>query len=185
MKRKTCIIIFSILLTCGLLNGCKKSEKIVKESVATQNDTLDYFSTQRKGANGSMHKLRPEWFKAASELGLEYIRFNPDFLPAAEKDFLIGDADNFTEINQTDLTLLKEVLDEADHNHLKVVLTMFSLPGRRYNQRNNGIDDYRLWQNESYQKQAIEFWKELAVCLKDHPAIVGYNILNEPMLSLP
>jgi endoglucanase len=28
--------------------------------------------------------------------------------------------------------------------------------------------------------QAAVFWQDLAIALKDHPAIVGYNLLNEP-----
>lgn len=31
-----------------------------------------------------------------------------------------------------------------------------------------------------YQEQAIAFWRALALELRGHPAIVGYNILNEP-----
>ncbi len=31
---------------------------------------------------------------------------------------------------------------------------------------------------------ASQFWRELARELKDHPAIVDYNILNEPHLLM-
>lgn len=141
---------------------------------------MDFWSVQRKGANGALHKFRSEWFQAASNLGLEYIRFAPDNLPAAAKDFLIGNADNFTAINETDFILLQEILDTAHDHNLKIVLVMYSLPGCRWKQLNNDIDDYRIWQDEAFQKQAFSFWQQLALRLKDHPAIVGYNPLNEP-----
>ncbi|WP_264375181.1 MULTISPECIES: glycoside hydrolase family 5 protein [unclassified Wolbachia] len=57
---------------------------------------------------------------------------------------------------------------------------MLSLPGSRWKQNNNDKDDLRLWSDQAFQKQAAKFWQDLAKELKDHPAIVGYNILNEP-----
>jgi len=57
---------------------------------------------------------------------------------------------------------------------------MFSLPGARNRQDNDYKFDYRLWTDQKYQQQAHAFWKELSARLKNHPAIVGYNPLNEP-----
>jgi hypothetical protein len=141
---------------------------------------MDFWSTQKKGANGALHKFRPDWFEAAAEVGLQFVRFAPDQLPAEDRDFLIGNADNFTAINQTDLALLIKLLDVAEANHVKVVLVMYSLPGCRWRQLNNDVDDFRLWQDENFQQQAVEFWRQLADRLKNHPAIVAYNPLNEP-----
>lgn len=141
---------------------------------------MDFWSVQRKGANGALQKFRPEWFQAAADLGLEYIRFAPDNFPAAEKDFLIGDADDFTSLNETDFLLLQKILDTAHDHNLKIVLVMYSLPGCRWRQHNDDIDDQRIWRDEAFQKQAYDFWQQLASRLKDHPAIVGYNPLNEP-----
>ncbi len=152
-------------------------------SLAAQNVNtakMEFWKTQRKGANGGLLTFRPEWFKAAAGFGIEYIRFHPDVLPADERDFLIGDADDFQALNSTDLQLLKKFLDEAESNNLKIVLTMFSLPGCRWRQLNGDVDDYRIWQNAAFQAQAFKFWHDLAAALKDHPAIVAYNPLNEP-----
>jgi len=63
---------------------------------------------------------------------------------------------------------------------MPVVLTMLSLPGSRWKQNNKNIDDLRIWTDPKFQNQAAQFWQDLAMALKDHPAIVGYNILNEP-----
>lgn len=147
---------------------------------AENTQKIDFWSMQRKGANGALHRFRPEWFEAAASVGLEFIRFAPDQLPAAEKDFLIGDADHFTTLNETDFTLLEKILDTAHQHNIKIVLVMFSLPGCRWRQLNNDIDDFRLWQQDEFQQQAFSFWQQLALRLKDHPAIVGYNPLNEP-----
>ena len=92
----------------------------------------------------------------------------------------MGDADNFTGIPAADLLMLKNVLSSAEKHNVKVVLTMFSLPGARNRQDNGHKSDYRLWNEARYQAQALAFWKQLAEELKDHPAIVAYNPLNEP-----
>lgn len=76
--------------------------------------------------------------------------------------------------------MLKEDLDAAYVRGSKVVLTVLSLPGNRWRQFNNYENDDRIWQDFKYHEQAALFWKDLAVRLKDHPAVVGYNVINEP-----
>ena len=112
--------------------------------------------------------------------GLDYVRILPDAWPADDRDFLIGNADNFAAINETDLALLIEALNEAESNGIKVVLAMASLPGARWKQLNENQDDGRLWRDESYHEQAFNFWRQLAMRLEKHPVIVAYNPLNEP-----
>ncbi|MBN1481209.1 glycosyl hydrolase family 5 [candidate division KSB1 bacterium] len=149
-------------------------------SFSDSSEKMAFWSVQKRGANGALHKFRPEWFKAAADVGLEFIRFAPDKLPAAERDFLIGNADHFTSLNETDFALLGQILDIAHHYHLKIVLVMYSLPGCRWRQHNDDVDDSRIWQDEYFQEQAFAFWRQLAFRLKNFPAIVAYNPLNEP-----
>src|SRR5262249_16904628 len=89
-------------------------------------------------------------------------------------------ADHYQGIPPADLNKLKQVLSDADKHGIKIVLTMLSLPGNRWRQLNHFRDDHRLWKEEKYQQQAIQFWQDLAKALKGHPAIVGYNVINEP-----
>jgi endoglucanase len=149
-------------------------------AAADSSDKMAFWATPRHGANGGGTTVRPEWFEAAAAAGIEWIRLHPDNFPAAGRDFLIGDADDFREVSQDDLRLLREALDLARENRLKVVLAMFSLPGCRTKQLNGDRDDGRIWREERYQEQALEFWRQLAAQLKGHPAIVAWNPLNEP-----
>lgn len=141
---------------------------------------MDFWRTQRRGANGVTSKVRPEWFRAAGEAGLEFIRWSCAELPPAERDFLFGNCDNFQRIPEADLAKLRHVLDLSEENGLKIILVPFSLPGCRWVQKNGDKQDERLWRDERFHDQAFAFWQQLAAAVKDHPAVAGYNPLNEP-----
>lgn len=150
------------------------------------NVKLAFWNQQQKGANGDGGAVKgadttPEqWFSAAAEAGISFVRLQGTDWNTKHRDYLIGNADNFTKIPSEDLKQLIEVLDIAHKYGVKIEMCMFSLPGARNRQANGMEFDYRLWTDEKYQQQAIEFWKQLASSLKDHPAIVAFNPLNEP-----
>ncbi|MBX9744574.1 MAG: glycoside hydrolase family 5 protein [Chlamydiales bacterium] len=147
---------------------------------ADDDHKIAYWNVQRKGANYFNQIPSEDWFVAAKEAGIQFARLAPDKWKCERRDFLIGDADSFTEISNQDLDILNAVLDQAYRNDIKVVITLLSLPGSRWKQNNQDVDDLRIWKQKEYRDQAILFWRDLAKQLKNHPAIVGYNILNEP-----
>jgi endoglucanase len=101
-------------------------------------------------------------------------------LRPAQRDFLLGNADDYRGINEADLRQLRTILDQAHKHGLKIVLVMFSLPGARAKNDVSDPIDGRIWRDERFQEQAFAFWRDLARELKNHPAIVAYNPLNEP-----
>jgi len=141
---------------------------------------LSFWSTQKRGANFFDRVETRERFRAAREAGLEWVRLVPDKWNGAGRDFLLGDAGDFQGIVRADMTHLEKVLGWAEGEGVPVVMGMLNLPGCRWVQQNDGKQDYRLWNDERYQKQAAAFWRELASRLKDHPAVVAFNPLNEP-----
>jgi endoglucanase len=147
---------------------------------APECDKIIFWNQARRGANIFNHQVARSDIRAAKAYGIAFIRLAPDKFLASQKDFLIGDADNYEELVSEDLSALKRVLDVCAEEKMPVVLTMLSLPGSRWKQNNNNADDLRIWSNPIFQKQAAKFWQDLARELKKHPAIVGYNILNEP-----
>lgn len=167
MTKKIILLSYAILLAFSLQGQNK----------------LDFWRQQRKGANGDGGAIltsgtNPDaWFKAAAQAGIEFVRLNPVDWQGTGKDFLVGNADHFTTIPAKDLAYLLKVLNIAHKYQVKILLTMFVLPGARNAYRKH---DYRLWSGKEYQQQAQQFWVQLAQALKNHPAIVGYNLLNEP-----
>ncbi|HEV2707258.1 MAG TPA: cellulase family glycosylhydrolase [Pyrinomonadaceae bacterium] len=141
---------------------------------------IDFWNEQRRGADYMNSTPTREWWVAAREAGIRIVRLFPNQWPTARRDFLVGDADKFERLDERDLKLLRESLDHAESVGLKVVLTTTTLPGLRWRQQNGDKDDLRLWRDFTYHAQAAEFWRQLAAALKDHRAVVGYNILNEP-----
>lgn len=149
--------------------------------VSADDSKIRFWDEQRKGANWFNRNPTREWLEAAKEAGIEVVRLAPNNWQSRQRDFLIGSADRFEGIVEEDYRKLREVLDQANALGLKVVITTLSLPGARYRQANGDQPDFRLWREPQYLQQAAQFWKQLAGRLKDHPAVVGYNILNEPV----
>ena len=139
-----------------------------------------FWDTPRRGTNHFARPMDAQWLAAARELGIGWVRIAPAFWPAAERDYLLGDADHYDGLQPDDLALLRAQLDLARAHGMSVVFSMVSLPGARWRQHHGGIDDERLWQDRSFREQAIRFWTELVQALGSHPALVGINLLNEP-----
>lgn len=146
---------------------------------------MDFWDTPRHGANFFNEVELHERFVAARAAGVEFVRLAPNKWlngrPESRRgDFLLGRPERFTNLDTNDVTLLRRVLDDAKAAGVKVVLTMLSLPGSRWRQHNDGVQEFALWQDDTRRREAIECWRQLAQALKGHPAIVGYNPLNEP-----
>ncbi|XHT80048.1 cellulase family glycosylhydrolase [Bacillus cereus] len=184
--------ILPIVALLGMMSFGVQEMNVRADTYHKGDSKISFWDSKRKGTNFMNSTSLPENYKSAKEANIEYVRLAPDkwakdkgFLfedkpDTYGKDFLIGNADNYQGLVKEDLEKLKADLDAAQSQGMKVVLTMLSLPGDRWRQFNNNKNDDRIWEEEKYQEQASQFWKDLALELKDHPAVVGYNIINEP-----
>lgn len=144
-------------------------------------DLIAFWDTPAKGAN--VFNASPKdklYYEALAKTGATWARLTFSKWEGRNRDFLLGDADKYEGLIQEDLALLRKELDAAHSAGIKVVIAPLTLPGARWSQLNDGKFDDRLWTDAEYQAQAARFWFDLASALKDHPAIAGYNILNEP-----
>lgn len=168
---KTWIAIILIIASLTIFNIAYADVRVTK---------INFWDIQRKGANVFNREVTLEDIRAAKKYGIQFIRLAPDKFISSHRDFLIGNADNYTALVKQDLIKLKQILDMCHREGMPVVITMLSLPGSRWKQNNQNKDDLRIWKEQMFQSQAAHFWKDLAEELKDHAAVVGYNILNEP-----
>ncbi len=164
-----------LLLPALVLLGC-----VSALPTSAEDGRLGFWDTPRRGANFFNQVETRDRLRAAREAGIQWVRLVPDKWKAAGRDFLLGDAGDFQGLVPEDLARLEEVLGWAEAEGMPVVMGMLNLPGCRWVQQNGGSQDYRLWNDERYQEQAARFWKQLASRLRDHPAVVAYNPLNEP-----
>lgn len=172
------------------ISGMNSSQE---EKQAVPSEKMSYWNEQRKGTNFMNSTSLPDNYEVAKEQGIEFVRLAPDkwskdrdFLfndkPDANinADFLIGSSDKYEGIVEEDFARLKADLDAAEAKGMKVIITVLSLPGDRWRQFNGAKNDDRIWNDTEYHKQAAQFWKDLAARLKNHPAVIGYNLINEP-----
>lgn len=141
---------------------------------------IAFWDVQRRGGNQFNKVPREGWWDGAKEAGLGWVRLVPDKWKGKQRDFLIGDCDGYRGLVEADFAVLKGQLDLAEKRGIRVMVGMLSLPGARWVQLNGGKEDYRLWREEKFHGEAAAFWRDLAGRLKGHPAVAGYNILNEP-----
>jgi len=141
---------------------------------------MSFWDTQRKGSNFFSVKPSPERFKEAKAAGIGWGRLAYDKWETPSEDFLIGSADHYDGLVEADVAKLEAVLAQADEAGVKMVITPLTLPGARWQQNNGGKFDNRLWEDKAYWTQSADFWRDLAGRLKDNPAVVAYNIVNEP-----
>lgn len=154
---------------------------IMSPITANASDLISFWDVPRHGAN-SFNVSPPDkaYFTALSATGAKWVRLTFSKWKGQGRDFLIGNADNYTGLVKTDLAILREVLKNAAASRLNVVIAPLSLPGTRWAQHNGGKYDDRIWSEPGFQKQAALFWRDLAAALNDIPNIAAFNIINEP-----
>ncbi len=72
------------------------------------------------------------------------------------------------------------ILSRAPKYGIRVVIDMHTPPGGRYADRNMA-----MFYEEIYAKHFIAVWEKMAARYRENPAVWGYNLINEPMQSLP
>lgn len=143
---------------------------------------ITFWDTPQRGGN-SFNEAPPDkaYFQALRATGATWVRLTPDkWRSAGGRDFLMGDADHYQGLVPADVETLRRALDDANAVGLKVVLVPLSLPLLRWKQKNGDVVDQRLWQSFDNHAPAQRFWRDLAAALKGHPALAGYNLINEP-----
>jgi hypothetical protein len=142
---------------------------------------IDWWDVQRRGGN-SFNQAPPDraYFAALAGYRADWVRMTFDKWKPERRDFLMGSANGYTGLVQSDLATLRATLDRAHAAGLKVVIAPLSLPGARWIQNNGNRYDGRLWTDRRWWKQAQDYWRDLARELRGHPAIAAYNLINEP-----
>lgn len=92
---------------------------------------------------------------------------------AANTDLDLGEYDQWIESEMTDLDRL---LNAALTYGFKVVVDLHSPPGGRLEDRS-----MRMFYEQKYNDHFVKVWERFAKRYKGHPAIWGYDLVNEPV----
>ncbi|MCB4792044.1 MAG: glycoside hydrolase family 5 protein [Elusimicrobia bacterium] len=79
---------------------------------------------------------------------------------------------------------IKKALDWAEKCGLKIILDLHAAIGAQ-NHDWHGDSDGRalLWDVKSYRERTCVLWEFIAGSFKNHPALLGYDVLNEPVVD--
>lgn len=165
---------------CLAMGGCRQEPATPPSETGVAARPISYWDEPRVGVNYFNEIPTREWFLAASTANIRLVRLAYGKWDGERRDFLLGSADHYSALVDEDLRKLRQYLDLAETLGISVVLAPLSLPGARFRQFNDGKRDSRLWTDPRYLSQAAQFWKDLAHAMKDHAAVAGYDLLNEP-----
>jgi len=97
-----------------------------------------------------------------------------------------GQAGTERDLDEYDVWFAKELadldlaLDACEKYGIKVIIDMHSPPGGRYEN-----SDLAIFHEPVYQDKFIALWEQMARRYKGHPAIWGYDLINEPVQNKP
>ncbi len=139
---------------------------------------IDAWSRPLRGANYVAYEGHAaEDLSAAAAYGVRLIRL---FLPGIDREWP-EEQDYFASDEYARrLAALDEVIRIAAANGMKVVVAGGTVPGRMYNWNEHGRGDRRLWRAHWRHDEFAAFWRRMAERYGANPAVIGYELLNEP-----
>ncbi len=139
---------------------------------------IDAWSRPARGANYVAYDGHAaEDLPAAGGYGIRVLRL---FLPGIDREWP-EEQDYFASDEYgRRLEALDEVIRIAAANGMKVIVTGGAVPGRMYNWNEHGRGDRRLWRADWRHEVFAAFWQRIAERYRGNPAVIGYELLNEP-----
>jgi aryl-phospho-beta-D-glucosidase BglC (GH1 family) len=131
-----------------------------------------------EGSAAFWQKYRENYVTREDIAFLHRAGFNAIRVPLHYSLFESDDADGFK--------LLDRVIAWSRAEHLYLILDLHAAPG---GQTGANIDDSGgypwLYQSPQAQERLIAVWRRLAMHYRDEPAVLGYDLLNEPIPHFP
>lgn len=148
--------------------------------------TLRNELTRRFGAQGCedlLHTFRGAYlqdidFDNLSRLGMNFVR-----LPIYYR-VLQDEAGNW--LGDAAFAPIDRIVQSCAQRGIYVLLDLHGAPGSQSNEFHTGRVNYnKLFEEteegENYRIQTVELWKKIAAHYADNPAVMGYDLLNEPV----
>jgi len=114
-----------------------------------------------------------ESYKELSEMGFNSVRFYLNY-------GLFESDDNPYRYNEAGFEWIDRNIEQAKKYGIRLLLNMH-YPQGGYQSQGNGEE---LWLNEENQKRLTALWTEIAERYSNEPTILGYGIVNEPVVAV-
>lgn len=119
--------------------------------------------------------IKEEDFKNISLMGANSIRVPFNFRLIEKKPFVYS---------QEGLSYIDRVLSWAEKYNLGVILDLHAACGsQNCDWHSDSQGPALLWEDETYQERTYSLWEEIVNRYKDSSALIGYDVLNEPVIS--
>ncbi|UCG35012.1 MAG: cellulase family glycosylhydrolase [Candidatus Omnitrophota bacterium] len=119
--------------------------------------------------------IREEDFKIIAHIGANTVRVPFNFRLIEKAPFCYSN---------TGLLYLERALNWAEKYNLKVILDLHAAPGaQNCDWHGDSAGRALLWERRSYQDRTYVLWEKIVDRFKDKSALLGYDILNEPVLG--
>jgi endoglucanase len=124
------------------------------------------------------HTYRENYITQSDIHLIKQCGFNSIRVPLHYKFFETDDSEGFT--------LLDHVVQWAHQEGLYVILDLHAAPGGQTGKNIDDSDGYPwLFSDESAQQHTVAIWQRLARHYRNDPAVLGYDLLNEPIPNYP
>ena len=80
---------------------------------------------------------------------------------------------------------IEQVLDWCAARGMKVCIDLHSPPGGKWGVREGQPLEMNMFSDDRYAAAFIDTWRRIATRFKGHPALYGYDLINEPTQSRP
>ena len=118
--------------------------------------------------------IREEDFKNISRMGANCVRLPFNHRLIETRPFVYSE-EGFSYLNKA--------LDWARKYNLGVILDLHAACGAQNRDWHSDSDGRaRLWENNEYRERTYLLWERIADRFKDKPALIGYDVINEPVI---
>lgn len=154
-----------LLMEGYILGGRNISETKFKRDFLKTNGRKELKNFERAFRSNFIDE---EDFKNIKSFGFNSIRL-PFHYKIAEKD---------------NLEYLKDAFKWASKYGIKIILDLHAAKGSQNQDWHSDSDGKaNLWLKKSFRIQTVKLWEKIATIFKDEDALLGYDILNEPVIK--
>lgn len=151
-----------------ILGGRNISESIFKEHFRKINGNASLFEFTNLFRSNFVSEND---FKNISQMGANCVRLPFNYRIVTEKQF-------------KGISYLKEAFTWANKYNIGIILDLHAAPGAQncdWHSDSNG--KALFWEKEKFRKQTLDIWDKLIDEFKEDAALIGYDIINEPVLG--